>query len=135
MAKNEVFKDAEGLSLPVATGVKSGTALRIGILNAVAQTDEGSVTNPDYVFAGIAQPTGGIGNEAGYATVKTTGAWIVTVTGSTTVGSAVYIKADGTLTTASTGNFLWGVALRASTAPATPVIVRILNPGQTVASA
>lgn len=139
MAKNEVFKDAEGLSLPVATGTLSGTPLRIGILNAVAQTDEGSVTNPNYVFAGIAQPTGGIGNAPGYASVKTTGSWIVTVTGATTVSpgslTPVYITSAGALTTTSTGNFLWGVALRAKSAPAGPVLVRILQPGQITASA
>ena len=245
MAKNEVFKDAEGLSLPVATGVKSGTALRIGILNAVAQTDEGSVTNANYVFAGIAQPTGGIGNAAGFATVKTTGAWSVPVTGALNIGDAVFYHpqigapvltlgvtstAGGTLaaatyfwkvtaidaggetvgsnevtatttgttssqplswpaiagstgfkvyrgtaagaentlvatlgavtsytdtgaagtaatvpaantataaglTTTSTGNFVWGSALRSKTAPVASVIVRIINSGQTVASA
>lgn len=135
MAKNEVFKDAEGLSLPVPTGTKAGTPLRIGILNVVTQTDEGSVTNPNYVFAGIAQPTGGIGNGPGYASVKTTGAWVVTVTGALNVGDAVYIKSDGTLTNASTGNFLFGSAVRTKTAPAGPVIVRIINSGQTVASA
>jgi len=136
MAKNEVFKDSEGLSLPVATGTLSGTPLRIGILNAVAQTDEGSVTNPNYVFQGVAQPTGGIGNAPGYTSVKTTGAWIVTVTGAiTTAGTPVYIKTDGTLTTTATGAFLWGAALRAKSAPAGPVLVRILQPGQVTANA
>lgn len=139
MAKNEVFKDSEGLSLPVATGTKSGTPLRVGILNAVAQTDEGSVTNPDYVFAGVAQPTGGIGNGPGFASCKTTGAWIVQVTGATTVSAGsltpVYIKTDGTLTTTATGAFLWGVALRAKSAPLGPALVRILQPGQVTANA
>lgn len=247
MAKNEVFKDAEGLSLPVPVGTKSGAALRIGILNAVAQTDEGSQSNPNYVFAGVAQPTGGIGNAAGFATVKTTGSWSVPVTGATsataltpvyfrpqvtapvltlgttsttggtlaagsyfwkitaidgtgeTVGSnevtatttgttssqplswasisgatgykvyrgtaagaentlvstlgtvtsytdtgaagtAANVPATSTtaaagLTTSSTGNFLWGCALRTKSAPLGNVIVRLLQPGQTVASA
>lgn len=135
MAMNEVFKDADGLSLPVATGVKSGSPLRIGILNAIAQTDEGSVTNPNYVFAGVAQPTGGIGNAPGYTSVKTSGAWKVPVTGVLNVGDPVYIKGDGTLVATSTGNFLWGVALRAKTAPVAPVTVRLLQPGQIAASA
>lgn len=137
MAKNEVFKDAEGLSLPVPTGTKSGAPLRLGILNAVAQTDEGGQVNTDYVFAGIAQPTGGIGNAAGFASVKTTGAWILTVTGATVAASftPVYITSANVLTTTATGNFLFGVALRTKSAPAGPVLVRILQPAQITASA
>ena len=139
MAKNEVFKDSEGLSLLVPTGTKSGAALRIGILNAVAQTDEGSQTNSNYVFAGVAQPTGGIGNAAGYASVKTTGSWILQVTGATTVTAGVltpvYITSANALTTTASGNFLFGVALRAKSAPLGPVLVRILQPGQVTANA
>lgn len=136
MAKNEVFKIGDGLSLPVATGTRSGTPLRIGILNAVAQTDEGSVTNPNYVFAGIAQPTGGIGNAPGFTSVKRSGAWMVNVTGAVVnVGDPVYIKVDGTLTTTATGAFLWGAALRTKSAPADNVLVEILQPGQVTANA
>jgi hypothetical protein len=135
MAKNEVFKIGDGLSLPVATGTKSGTPLRIGILNAVAQTDEGSVTNPDYVFAGIAQPTGGIGSAPGFTSVKRSGAWMVPVAGAiTSAGQAVYIKADGTLSATGTGAFLWGAALRTKSAPTAPVLVEILQPGQVTAN-
>ena len=59
MALNEVFKEANHLSLPVPDGTQSGTPLRIGILNAVAETDEGGRTQ---VVNGITQNTGGIGN-------------------------------------------------------------------------
>lgn len=136
MAKNEVFKIGDGLSLPVASGTKSGTPLRIGILNGVAQTDEGGATNPDYVFAGVAQPTGGIGNAAGFTSVKRSGAWLVSVAGAiTNVGDPVYIKADGTLTATATGAFLWGAALRVKTAPTAPLLVEILQPGQVSANA
>jgi hypothetical protein len=104
-------------------------------MNAVAQTDEGSVTNSDYVFAGIAQPTGGIGNKAGFASVKRSGSWMVPVAGAiTNVGDPVYIKADGTLSATGTAAFLWGAALATKTAPTAPLHVEILQPGQVTAN-
>lgn len=137
MAKNEVHKIGDGLSLPVPTGTRSGTPLRIGILNAVAQTDVGGSVNTDYVFAGIAQPTGGIGNAAGWASVKRSGAWLVPVVGAVAnIGDPVYIKADGTLTSVATGAFLWGAALRTkAAAPEATLMVEILQPGQIAANA
>jgi hypothetical protein len=135
MAKNEVFKIGDALSLPVATGTKSGTPLRIGVLNGVAQTDEGSVTNPNYVFAGIAQPTGGIGNAPGFTSVKRSGSWMVPVAGVVAnVGDPIYIKADGTLSATGTGAFLWGAALATKTSPTAPLHVEILQPGQVTAN-
>ena len=136
MAKNEVFKIGDGISLPVATGTKSGTPLRIGILNAVAQTDEGSVTNPRFVFEGVAQPTGGIGNAPGFTSVKRSGSWLVPVAGVVAnVGDPIYIKADGTLSATGTGAFLWGAALDVKTSPTAPLHVEILQPGQVTANA
>ena len=133
MALNEVFKEGNHLSLPVPDGTLAGKSLRIGILNAVAETDEGGQTA---VVNGITQITGGVGNKDNFASLSFVGAWELDVTGTLTVGQAVYIKAsDNTLTATSTGNFLFGAALRAKGSGTGPVIVKILQPGQTTASA
>jgi len=134
MATNEIFRDGDNLSLPVPTGTLSGTPLRIGALNCVATTDEGSVVRtpaPGY----WQQPSGGIGNAAGYASVRCSGSWSVPVTGALTLGQLVYIKADGTLTATSTGNKVWGKALRASGTGTSNVIVKIVDVEADVAAA
>jgi hypothetical protein len=131
--KNSVFKEADYISLPVPTGTKSGVPLRIGVLNAVTVTAEASVTETITLGAGasITQPSGSAsGNEPGFASVALKGSALLTVTGATTVGGPVYIKADNTLTTTiAAGSKLFGVALRIKTAPAGPVLVKILNTG------
>jgi hypothetical protein len=131
--KNSVFKEADYISLPVPTGTKSGVPLRIGILNAVTVTAEASVTETITLGAGasLTQPSGSAsGNEPGFASVALKGSALLTVTGATTVGGPVYIKADNTLTTTlAAGSKLFGVALRVKTAPAGPVLVKILNNG------
>ena len=132
MALNEVFKEGIALSLPVPDGTLSGKALRIGILNAVAQTDEGGQTA---VVNGITQITGGVGNKDNFASVSLVGAWELDVTGALTVGQAVYITGAGALTATATGNFLFGAALRAKGTGLGAAIVKILQPGQTTASA
>lgn len=132
MALNEVFKEADNLSLPVPDGTLSGAPLRIGILNAVAQTDEGGRTA---VVNGITQETGGIGNKDNFASVRFYGGHRLTVVGTLTVGQAVYIKSDNTLTATSTGNWLYGAALRAKGSGTGETIVKILQPGQVTASA
>jgi hypothetical protein len=132
VALNEVFKEGIALSLPVPDGTLSGKPLRIGILNAVAQTDEGGQTA---VVNGITQITGGVGNKDNFASVSLVGAWELDVTGTLAVGQAVYITGAGALTATSTGNFLFGAALRAKGSGLGPVIVKLLQPGQTAASA
>lgn len=132
MALNEVFKEGNHLSLPVPDGTLAGKALRIGILNAVAETDEGGTTA---VVNGITQTTGGVGNKDNFASVSLTGTWELDVTGALTVGQAVYITGAGALTATATGNFLFGAALRAKGTGLGPVVVKVLQPGQTVASA
>ena len=133
MALNEVFKEGIALSLPVPDGTLSGKPLRIGVLNAVAQTDEGGTTA---VVNGITQITGGVGNADNFASVSLVGAWELDVAGAVaTVGQAIYIKSDNTLTATSTGNFLFGAALRTKGTGTGPLIVKLLQPGQTVASA
>ena len=128
MARNEVYKDADYLSLPVPTGRLSGSAVRVGGLNGVLQTNEASVDNPDGDYNKAPSS-----NEPGYASVALKGAFRIPV-GTTTalaVGDPVYIvTASGNLTTTdNTGaNPLFGHALSAKgTAANQPVIVRIAN--------
>lgn len=128
MARNQVYKEADFLSLPVATGKLSGEPVRIGGLNAVLLTNEGSVddgTNP-YDQA----PSS---NKAGFASVALKGAFRIPVSTTTTlaVGAPVYIiSATGVLTPSdgSGANPLFGHALSAKGATANqPVIVRVYN--------
>lgn len=133
MALNEVFKEGIALSLPVPDGTKSGQPVRIGILNAVAETDEGGAT---IVVNGITQQTGGVGNKDNFASLKLTGAWELDVTGAVaSVGQPIYIKGDNTLTATATGNFLFGAALRTKGTGTGPLVVKVLQPGQIAASA
>jgi len=133
VATNIVFKDAEFISLPVPTGTKAGKPVRIGTLNAITVTAEGSVTETISLGAGMSltQVSGAIsGNLPGFASVALHGAAQLDVTGVTTVGGAVYIKADNTLTTTlAAGSKLYGVALRVKTAPVAPVLVKLINTG------
>lgn len=133
MALNEVFKEGNHLSLPVPDGTTSGKPLRIGILNAVAETDEGGAS---IVVNGITQQTGGVGNKDNFASVSLVGAWELDVAGAVgSVGQAIYIKGDNTLTATATGNFLFGAALRTKGTGTGPLLVKVLQPGQTAASA
>jgi predicted RecA/RadA family phage recombinase len=134
MAKNFVFKEADYLSLPVPSGTLAGKALRIGVLNVVTVTDEGSVGKTITLGAGatLTQPSGSASsNEPGFASCALKGSANLPVTGATTVGAPVYIKvSDNTLTsTAAAGTKLFGVALRSKTAPVADVLVKILNGG------
>jgi predicted RecA/RadA family phage recombinase len=103
MARNEVLRDADHLSLPVPAGTRSGRPVLVGSLVGVTQTAEGQGGNP-----------------AGRATVWRKGAHAVPVDGAiTAVGTRVYITPDGAgLTTAADSggttpipNILWGYAL------------------------
>jgi hypothetical protein len=132
VALNEIYKEGNHLSYGVPDGTLSGKALRIGILNAVAETDEGGTT---VVVNGITQTTGGVGNADNFASVSHVGVWELDVTGALTVGQAVYITGAGALTATSTGNFLFGAAIKAKGSGLGPAFVKILQPGQTTASA
>jgi predicted RecA/RadA family phage recombinase len=134
MAKNFVFKEAEYLSVPVPTGTLAGKALRIGALNVVTVTDEGSVGKTITLGAGatLTQPSGSASsNEPGFASAALKGAALLPVTGITAFGTPVYIKtSDNSLqVTAAVGTKLFGVALRAKTAPLADVLVKIINGG------
>lgn len=131
MARNEVYKNADYLSLPVPTGTASGAPVRIGGLNGVTQTAEASVDNPDYATRPYNEAPSS--NENGYASVALKGAFRIPVstTGTLAIGAPVYIiTASNTLTTTdNTGaNPVFGHALSAKGATANqPVIVRIAN--------
>lgn len=135
MALNEIFKEGNHLSAPVANTVRSGDPLRIGIANAVAETDPGGTVDPRNVFNGVSQPTGGVGNKEGFASVSHVGVWRLQVVGALAgFGTPVYIKADNTLTATSAGNFLFGYAIRAKGTGTGDALVKILQPGQVTAS-
>lgn len=111
MAKNEVYKIAEHLSLNVGVGVLSGDPVRVGAINAVAQTDA-TLANNVY--------TNGLfnSNTTGYASCWLEGAHKVTVvvTAARLAGDPVYAKVEGankkaTLYDVATGAKLFGVIL------------------------
>lgn len=105
MATNEVFREADHLTLPVPSGVKSGDPVLVGSLPGVAQTDR---------------------DANGNATVWLDGAYRLTVTGAVVnVGDPVYIAADRSLSVTATGNTVFGYALETKTATAAPIIVRV----------
>ena len=133
---NEVFRVGDSLSVPVPAGTRSGTPLRIGIMNAVAITDEASVTDPNFVYNGIPLNTGGIGNLNGWTSAKFDGSYRLEVTGAVAaVGAPVYIKTDGTLTTVAAGAFLFGASLQIKNAAKAVNHVRLVQPGQVTANA
>lgn len=122
MAKNEVFRYGDHLSLPVPAGTVSGDPVVVGTLPGVAQTDR-PVTG--------ANPTFGGGNPEGQASVWLDGVHKLRVDGAvTTVGQSVYYVGDGTtrnttLTTTAAGNTLFGQALETKTATAAEISVRV----------
>lgn len=134
MATNEVYSAGSRLSLPVPTGTKAGAPVRIGKLNAVTQTDEGSQTAT--ITAGgvsLTVPSGGVGNAPGFASVKTDGVFNLplTVTGTVAVGDQIYISGANALSNVATSNSLFGIAIRAvGSAGAGTVFVKIINNGQ-----
>lgn len=129
MAKNEVFKEANYLSLPVPAGTLSGAPVRVGGLNGVAQTNEGGVDRAareaDRPYVGPASPSS---NEEGYASIALIGGWRLPITTAVaTVGAPIYITSGNTLTTTATDNNLFGHALSTKASGAGTVIVRIAN--------
>jgi len=128
MARNEVFKAADYLSLPVKVGTLSGDAVRVGDLNGVATTDEPTAWHAEH-GAWDQHPSG---NKDGYASVSLKGAYRLPVAGTVTlaVGDPVYITPTGTVTSTDNAgaNALFGHALSVKGATAgQPVIVRIHN--------
>ena len=113
MARNEVFRDADHLSLPVPANTASGTPVAIGGaggLKGITETAEGRG-----------------GNATGSASVSLTGAYRLSVSGAVTaIGAPVYIPpAGGGLTTTATSNEVWGHALETKGAATAPILVRV----------
>lgn len=110
MAKNQVFKYVDTLSVPVPEGTESGDPV---ILNAdiglvgVAETDrgpaEGSAVTADTKYAG--------GNVNGYASVGLKGAYRLSVTGALEPLQPVYITGAGSLTATAGTNVRFGYSL------------------------
>ena len=107
MARNEIFRDADHLSLPVASGVKAGQAVRVGGLNGVAQTDRQADGTASVWLKGAHEFTTDFAVAA--------------------VGDPVYITSANALTGTATGNSLYGHALTTKAAASGPLTVRIAN--------
>lgn len=127
MATNKVYKDADYISLPVPTGKKSGEPVRVGGLNAVLQTNEGSLDKGTNTY-----DTAASSNEPGFASVALKGAFMLPISGTTVlaVGSPVYLQPSGVLSTtdASGANTLFGHILTPKSAVnGARVVVRITN--------
>lgn len=114
MAMNEIFKEANHLSLPVPTDIPAGNPVRIGVLNGFTETPEGQ----------------GVGNVDGYASINMKGAFKVEVAGALEKGQEVFITPTNTLTaTAGTGNFSFGVSLTERTATSGLAVVAVAKFG------
>jgi predicted RecA/RadA family phage recombinase len=128
MAKNEVYKRAEYISLPVPVGTLSGAPVRVGGLNAVAQVDEPTANiNAQLTPAWGEAPSG---NRPGWASCALVGAFNLPVSTTTAmaVGDPVYITAGNVLTPVASGNNLYGHALSVKgTTAGQLVIVRLYN--------
>lgn len=139
MAVNERFWDANRVSLPVGAGTLSGDPVRVGFLNAVAITDSAvSLTagaNAGFNIGLVASVNRyASGNAVGWASCKTTGAFIFTVTaaGAVAVGDPIYAIANGdttikkvALTTSASGNKLYGIATEAAASGTPKIAVKI----------
>lgn len=124
MAKNQVFKYVDTLSVPVKEGTKSGDPVVLSAalgLVGVAETDRGrDETDPitaDTAYNG--------GNVNGYASVTLKGAYAFEVTGAVAPLDPVYITGAGTLTATATSNVRFGYALTTKAAGAGLVTVVI----------
>ena len=135
MAKNEIFRSGNKLSLPVPSGTDAGGPVRVGGLNGVCQTDRAKVDVDPYNADGTANTSynyGG-GNPTGNATVWLEGVHDVPVSTTTTraIGDPIYIiTSTNVLTTTdnSGANPLFGHAVEAKSSTANEVIrVRVTN--------
>ena len=114
MSTNNIYKPGDQLPAPVPANTKSGTALRLGGLNAVAITDRAAAsTGPVNADGSLntAYNRGG-GNADGNTSVKYSGAFKLSVTSAAapTYGQAIYLAAAG-LTTTAGSDPLWGYSV------------------------
>lgn len=117
MARNEVHRLGQDLSLLVGTAALSGDPVRVGSINGVCQTDAANAAGTN--VNGMAT-----GNTLGYASVWTNGVWRlkVTLTAAREQGTPVYAIPNGnaankvvTLTDVAGANKLFGVLTEAGT--------------------
>lgn len=112
MARTEVYKDADYISLPVTNGTLSGSPVVVGNLVGVAQTNEGDQVT----------------NEEGYASVALTGAFRVpSSVAFASVGLPVYITSGYVLNATASGNRFFGYTLSTKSSGAGTVIVKIVQ--------
>ena len=114
MSTNNIYKPGDQLPAPVPANTKSGTALRLGGLNAVAITDRAAAsTGPVNADGSLntAYNSGG-GNAGGNASVQFDGVHKVSVTSAAapTYGQAIHLAAAG-LTTTAGSDPLWGYSV------------------------
>lgn len=122
MATNEVFRDADNLSLPVPAATLPGVAVVIG---SAGPTVAGDLSTG---LVGVTQTKEGEGgNPALFASVMLKGAHKLPVTGAITViGQRVFIPAAGGALTATVGtNVLFGQALELKAAGTATITVRV----------
>lgn len=124
MAKNQVFKFVDVLSLPVPEGTVSGDPVILDAdsgLVGVAETDRGGDVGTEITAT---TPYQG-GNVNGYASVGLKGAYRLDVTGALEPLDAVYITTAGALTATAGTNVRFGYSLTtkgSGSGPATVVI-------------
>lgn len=110
MATNEIYREANHLSLPVPADTKAGAPVRIGILNGFTETPEGE----------------GVGNIENHASINFEGAFKVDVVGALEKGQAVFIKSDNTLTATVAGSAArFGASLTKKGAGTGPAVVAV----------
>lgn len=111
MALNEHLRNANHLSLPVPSGTKSGSPVRVGALNGVTQTGRGEG-----------------GNAKENATVWLDGSWHLKVADPiSNIGDPVYLDGDALKVTKGSGH-LFGAALATQTS-AGVIPVKIIQAG------
>ena len=114
MSTNNIYKPGDQLPAPVPANTKSGTALLLGGLNAVAITDRAvAAVGPVNADGSLntAYNRGG-GNAGGNASVQFDGVHKVSVTSAAapTYGQAIHLAAAG-LTTTAGSDPLWGYSV------------------------
>lgn len=131
MGMNEIFRDADHLSLPVPDGTTAGDPVRVGDLNGVCQTDRANTAVAPYLADDTPNPAynAGGGNPDGHATVWLKGRHDFEVDFAVAgVGVPVYIVTPtNVLTAVSVGNQLYGHSLSTKSAAVGPLTVRITN--------
>ena len=115
MALNKIFVETKekNREAPVPAGTQAGVPLLIGSKPAVTLTAEPTATKQTTLSDGtvITSKVGGVGNQAGYASVAFDGTFEFAVTGALTTTASlveVFITSGDVLTLTSSGNTHYG---------------------------